>query len=125
MVQLADPIATFLFSILVLFTSHKIVLNSVHVLMEGVPSHVNWEELYEGLSKSDFVISAHDLHVWSLTVGEVALSVHLVVADHTKQEKALIAAQNFLKTKNIDHTTIQIEVLFGSDRVCDDPCQRK
>ena len=113
-----------LFSCLVLATTHSIVVSSLHVLMEGVPSHVNWDDLYEGLSRSDHVVSAHDLHVWSLTLGETALSVHLVVADHTKQEKALIAAQKFLKSNNIDHSTIQIEVLFGSNRVCEDPCQK-
>ena len=121
MAQLADPIATLLFSCLVLATTHTIVMSSVHVLMEGVPSHVNWDDLYEGLSKADHVVSAHDLHVWSLTLGETALSVHLVVADFTKQEKALMAAQKFLKTRHIDHSTIQIEVLFGSNRVCEEP----
>ncbi|TDH74470.1 hypothetical protein CCR75_003068 [Bremia lactucae] len=104
--QIADPIATFIFSLLVLATTIEIVRDSIHVLMEGTPEGIHADVIEQGLRRCSSVVAVHDLHIWSLSAGLPSLSVHLVSDD---AETALHAAQRFLMSKGITHTTIQIE----------------
>ncbi|KAG3074275.1 hypothetical protein PC122_g14456 [Phytophthora cactorum] len=104
--QIADPIATFVFSILVLFTTVGIVRDSLHILMEGSPEGMDTEEIELGLRACSSVIGVHDLHIWSLSAGLPSLSVHIVADD---VEAALHATQHFLLSKGITHSTIQTE----------------
>ncbi|KAG9404860.1 hypothetical protein AC1031_005071 [Aphanomyces cochlioides] len=106
--QVADPIATFLFSILVLGTTVDIVRSSVHVLMEGTPDGFDTDEILKGLQDLPSVAEAHDLHIWSLNAGLPSLSVHLVT-NRPDVDDALHEAQEYLMKKGIDHSTIQVE----------------
>ncbi|KAG3001021.1 hypothetical protein PC121_g19996 [Phytophthora cactorum] len=116
--QIADPIATFVFSILVLFTTIGIVRDSLHILMEGSPEGMDTEEIELGLRACSSVIGVHDLHIWSLSAGLPSLSVHIVADD---VEAALHATQHFLLSKGITHSTIQTEKTSSncaSDQKC-------
>jgi solute carrier family 30 (zinc transporter), member 2 len=104
--QIADPIATFLFSVLVLGTTIGIVKSSVHVLMEGTPEGIDATEIEQGLRACPSIVTTHDLHIWSLSAGLPSLSVH-VISDDT--EVALHEAQEYLLSQGITHTTIQVE----------------
>uniref|UniRef100_M4BUI4 Cation efflux protein cytoplasmic domain-containing protein n=1 Tax=Hyaloperonospora arabidopsidis (strain Emoy2) TaxID=559515 RepID=M4BUI4_HYAAE len=104
--QIADPIATFVFSVLVLGTTVGIVRDSIHVLMEGTPDGIHADEIERGLRHCSSVVAVHDLHIWSLSAGLPSLSVHLVSDD---AETALHAAQRYLISMGITHTTIQVE----------------
>ncbi|DAZ96314.1 TPA: hypothetical protein N0F65_008438 [Lagenidium giganteum] len=104
--QVADPIATFVFSILVLGTTVGIVKSSIHVLMEGTPEGIHPEEIEEGLRALPSVYAVHDLHIWSLSAGLPSLSVHLISDD---ADEALHEAQDYLISVGINHTTIQVE----------------
>ncbi|KAG6613651.1 Cation Diffusion Facilitator (CDF) Family [Phytophthora cinnamomi] len=103
--QIADPIATFLFSVLVMPTTIGIVRDSIHILMEGTPDGVDFEEIERGLRRCSAVVDVHDLHIWSLSAAQSSLSVHLVSDD---TERALHAAQQYLALKGITHTTIGV-----------------
>jgi len=119
--RVADPICTFLFSILVLFTTVRLVRQSVGVLMEGVPEGINPEEVIKALRSVPGVLEVHDLHIWSLSVGKPSMSAHLLVDDRSDGvlEKAnQICGDEF----NIHHTTIQIEK--AADRVACNPHYR-
>ncbi|POM74480.1 Cation Diffusion Facilitator (CDF) Family [Phytophthora palmivora] len=61
--QIADPIATFIFSVLVLFTTVGIVRDSIHILMEGTPNGIDAVEIEEGLRACSSVVGVHDLHI--------------------------------------------------------------
>jgi zinc transporter 2 len=128
LVQLADPIATFLFSILVLWSTVVILRSSIHVLMEGVPSHIEPEQIHHGLARINGVKSVHDLHIWSLTLGEPFLSVHILLQPcdqgsnaTQKSNLVLITAQHYLRSQGIRHATIQIE-LDETDRCLNESC---
>lgn len=117
MVQLADPITTFLFSLLVLYSTYDIIKTSLLVLMEGVPIGINPLEIALALEKVPSVASVHHLHIWALSIGEVSLSVHLQIPSDADHDATLARAQHVLRSFNIWHTTIQIETV---DReVCD------
>ncbi|XP_031553288.1 zinc transporter 2-like [Actinia tenebrosa] len=122
---IADPICTFLFSVLVLVTTLAILKDALIVLMEGMPKGLCFNDLKTSLSSIPGVEAVHDLHVWSLTVGTDALSVHLVVADDSNSQKILEEASTLCsKQFDIKHSTIQIET-HSDDResckVCDEP----
>jgi len=106
--RIADPICTFLFSVLVLITTVRLIKQSVGVLMEGVPEGIDPDEVQADLSRLAGVLQVHDLHIWSLSVGKPSLSAHLLVQDDT--QSVLQEAHRLLAVKfNIHHTTIQVE----------------
>lgn len=74
---IADPIITIVFTIVVMFTTLPIMKESIKVLMEGQPDHINYDLVRRKLEKVIGVKNVHDLHVWSLNPGYVSLSAHI------------------------------------------------
>jgi len=112
----ADPVASLLIGLLVLYSAWGIVSASVSVLMESAPAHIDVDAVRAGLRGVPGVAEVHHLHVWSITSGMTALSVHLVPAAGAtdSQESLLARAQSLLRDRfNIGHTTIQIEGQCG------------
>ncbi|CAF4217135.1 unnamed protein product [Adineta steineri] len=108
--KLADPICTFIFSILVLITTVTIMRDIVLVLMEGVPSNVNYKQVVDDLVQISGVRNAHSLHIWSLSTQKVALSVHIAIDNDQDPLKILSDAQKMLRKKHsITRSTIQVE----------------
>lgn len=120
--KIADPICTFLFSIVVLFTTTRLIRQSVAVLMEGVPEGISPDEVEENLLNINGVIDIHDLHIWSLSVGKPSLSVHILANDDSKL--VLTDCTKMLAEKyNIHHSTIQVERVHD-DVACNDVFKR-
>jgi cobalt-zinc-cadmium efflux system protein len=110
---LADPIVSLLIAALILFSSWGILTESVNVLMEGTPSHVDMQEVEKTINDVEGVLSVHDLHVWTVGPGIVAASVHVMVAEQSirqgQQILRMVVAQ--LRTRHqINHSTVQVEV---------------
>jgi cobalt-zinc-cadmium efflux system protein len=106
----ADPIASVLIGLLVIYSSWSLIGQSVAVLMEGSPGNINVDEVRSALLELPDVSSVHDLHVWTITSGFVALSAHLTSANPAKHDTVLRAAQDVLARRfGIGHTTIQID----------------
>ncbi|CAF3433782.1 unnamed protein product [Rotaria sp. Silwood1] len=108
--KLADPICTFIFSILVLITTITIMRDIIFVLMEAVPSNVNYSRVVDDLLQLPGVQNAHSLHIWSLSLQRTALSVHIAISPDRDCLTVLRQAQDMLRYKHsIARTTIQIE----------------
>jgi len=107
---IADPVCTFIFSLLVLFTTARLVKQSVGVLMEGAPDGIDPTAVEQALHGVTGVLEVHDLHVWSLSVGKPSLSVHLLAKKDESTGDVLREATLMLGKKyNIHHSTIQVE----------------
>lgn len=105
----ADPVASILISLLVLYSSWSLLREAVSVLMEGAPAHVDVDEVRICLATLPGVIGVHDLHVWSITSGREALSAHLVV-DGEPPSSMLTRVRKTLHDRfGIHHVTVQIE----------------
>jgi cobalt-zinc-cadmium efflux system protein len=117
----ADPIASIGIALLVIFASWQLIRETVGVLMEAAPRHIDVEEVRRALCETHGVLSIHDLHVWTITSGFVSLSCH-VESSHQVPDDALLAAfQELLRERfGIDHVTIQIEPpgFEGKARIC-------
>ncbi|MDX1622643.1 MAG: cation diffusion facilitator family transporter [Gemmatimonadota bacterium] len=106
----ADPIASVVIGGLILASSWQLVREAVHILLEGAPRDLDVDALIEDLLGLQGVDEIHDLHVWTITSGYPALSVH-VVCSHEAAGEMVLARVNrlLLQEYGIDHTTIQIE----------------
>ncbi len=106
----ADALVTFLICGGIVLTAFWLLRDSIHILLEGAPAHLDLDEIKTALAQLEGVEDVHDLHLWSLTQGQDAMSGHLVIAagrDHAdalKRGKALLA-ERF----GISHVTLQIE----------------
>jgi len=109
--QLADPLISVLVAILILWSSWVLIRDAVDILLEGTPAHINIVSLREQLGGVDGVSSVHDLHVWTLTSGILAMSCHVVADEDNLNRTELLGRVNDVARErfHIDHTTIQIE----------------
>lgn len=106
----ADAVAGALICALVVGTAVWLLRDSVHILMEGAPPHLDLEEVRAALSGLDGVREVHDLHLWSLTQGQEAMSGHLVVADGREACAVLKAGRDLLADRfGLTHVTLQVE----------------
>lgn len=105
--HLADPICTFIFSIIVVFTTVSVCRDCVRVLMEGTPVEIEIEKFKKQLLSIKHVIEIHDLHIWSLSRGKPSLSCHIFAEENPK--KVLKESTRLCRAAGIYHSTIQIE----------------
>ena len=106
----ADPMASMIIAGIIVFSSVRLILASVHVLMEGAPAHIPTEEVMACLESLEGVAGVHDLHLWSLSEGSAILTAHLV-SDHSVRPGALLrtATRTLEKRFGIRHSTLQVE----------------
>ena len=104
---LADPICTYLFSVIICCTSVPVFRDCIMVLMEGTPGDINIEQLENDITEVKGVEELHDLHVWSISAGKHALSCHIV---SQQPLKTLNLVTDICRRKyKLFHTTIQVE----------------
>ena len=108
---LVDPILSLFICAILLFSSVRLLREAMHVLMEGVPLHLDLKEVGDRLASHDAsIVSVHDLHIWSLSSGRIALSAHLVLRDLSRWDSLLRDIEQMLQQQfGIDHTTLQPE----------------
>jgi len=106
-----DPFVSILIALLVLYSAWKLIEETTHLLLEGCPRHLSVEEIESALTGLHEIRAVHDLHVWSITQGKEALSVHIVVDEEEHYCPQLVSKiQDILKQKfGLTHLTIQLE----------------
>jgi cobalt-zinc-cadmium efflux system protein len=105
----ADPIASIVMTLLIVRSSWSLVRESVDVLLEATPSHIDLKGVHDSLSAVSGVASVHDLHVWTLTSGVVAMSAHALVPDPADHQASLESMTRAVAALGIHHVTIQLE----------------
>ncbi|XDV42751.1 hypothetical protein PO909_011364, partial [Leuciscus waleckii] len=108
--KIADPICTFLFSILVLGTTFTILKDIFKILMEGVPHGIDFDSVNDVLLAVGGVKSTHSLRMWSLTASETHLSVHTVIDEQTSPQTVLMDMTKILQIEyGFSNITVQME----------------
>ena len=106
----ADALVTVLICVGIVFTAFWLLRDSVHILLEGTPAHLDVEEVRGALAAIPGVADVHDLHLWCLTMGQDAMSGHLILADGHDPARALKDGKAVLADRfGITHVTLQIE----------------
>jgi cobalt-zinc-cadmium efflux system protein len=110
---LADPIASLLIGVLILWSAWGILAEAVNILLEGAPAHVDMAALEQHVRGVPGVLGVHDLHVWAVSSGIVACSCHILVAEQSVRsgQQVLRAVAEVLRRRfGVAHSTIQVEV---------------
>ncbi|MGI8543279.1 MAG: cation diffusion facilitator family transporter [Aridibacter sp.] len=106
----ADAVVSVLISLIIIYGAWNLIRESVNVLLEGTPSHINLTAVEESILKMENISDVHDLHVWTITSGMEALSVHIVHQESIPPSNLLQNVRKKLHDEfGIDHLTIQME----------------
>jgi len=109
-----DPLLSFVISGLILVSTLRILRDALHVLMEGVPREINLTDVGRSLAAIAEVRSVHDLHVWTIASGQIALSAHVDVDSLESWPAILERIRTTVRSQyGIEHITIQPELTGG------------
>jgi len=106
----ADPLISVVIALLILYSSWKLVTEATDVLLEAAPAHIDVAEIVEQLRAIPGLDEVHDVHVWTLTSGFVALSAHGVIDDPAHHSRVLEEVQSRMQERGIGHVTFQLEL---------------
>ncbi len=113
----ADPIASIALSLLILTGAWRLIRESTDILMDAVPRHVALAEVHRRILGVPGVAAVHDLHVWTVVNGVVAMSGHAVVPDLDSHPGVLDGIRTEMAALGIGHVTMQLEVADECEEV--------
>ncbi|HET6836893.1 MAG TPA: cation diffusion facilitator family transporter, partial [Gemmatimonadales bacterium] len=114
---LADPIISIVLALLILFGAWQLLKESTEILLEAVPGHVSMLEVQQRMLGVPGVTAVHDLHVWTVTSGMVAMSGHAIVPELASHPQVLEGIRVEMARLGIAHVTLQLEV----QHECEEP----
>lgn len=105
-----DPILSIFIGVLIIASSFRLLRESMRILMEGVPVGIDIEKVSHELSQVDGVLQIHDLHIWTLSSGSIALSAHVNIHEISEWKNLLKRLTTLIEHKHhIHHITLQPE----------------
>jgi cobalt-zinc-cadmium efflux system protein len=106
----ADALSSILISLILIVGAGRLVLESVNILLEGTPRHIDHRTVELALLEIEGVIGVHDLHIWTISSGIDALSVHINHPESVRHSELLSSVRTMLHDRfGIDHLTVQME----------------
>ena len=106
-----DPVVSLVIAVVIIVGTWSLFRQSLHLLFDGVPEHIDLDEVREHLAALPGVVAVHDLHVWGMSTAENALTAHLVTDRPPTDTDALLAQASDMLSQHfgLRHATIQIE----------------
>jgi cobalt-zinc-cadmium efflux system protein len=108
-----DSILSILIGSLVLFWAAKLIRDSVHILMESTPKHIQIPQLIQTLKDEvREVRDIHDIHIWEITTHMYAMTAHVTVSECSLKDcmKMTDSINHLLSDRfHIEHVNIQYE----------------
>ncbi len=109
-----DPIMSALIGLFILPRTFRLLKESIDILLEAVPANIDYSAVEKCISERQGVVSLHDLHIWTITSGVTALSVHVIMQSEIQLSQISEFVQNIkehLETEfKIGHTTIEVHI---------------
>jgi cobalt-zinc-cadmium efflux system protein len=105
----ADPLASVFTTLLIVRSAWRLVRESVDVLLESAPAHISLGAVRAQLVAIPGIESVHDLHVWTVSTGMVAMSAHAIVREPERHQHVLEHVHDAMRLFGIGHVTIQLE----------------
>jgi len=119
----ADAVCSALIAVIIIYSAWNLISESVNILLEGAPAHINLAAVEQAILQTEGVLSLHDLHIWSIASGLEALSAHVQQDQNFSQPEILRLLRTRLHDEfGIDHLTIQLETSEFKDdelHLCD------
>ena len=109
--MLADPLISVAIGLLIVFGAIRLLFESLTILLETVPSYIDATDVEQAVTTTPGVVRLHDLHIWTVTSGLVALSCHCELTGDRDSDQVLAELCDMLHQRfDIHHVTIQPEV---------------
>jgi cobalt-zinc-cadmium efflux system protein len=105
----ADPLASLFTTLLIVRSAWRLVRESVDVLLESAPAHISPGAVRAQLTAIPGIESVHDLHIWTVSTGMVAMSAHAIVREPERHQHVLEHVHDAMRLFGIDHVTVQLE----------------
>jgi cobalt-zinc-cadmium efflux system protein len=106
----ADPLISCVVGALILASSWRLVRESIDVLLEATPRGIDLDAVNRAICQVPGVDAVHDLHVWTLTSGFLAMSGHATIADLEEYRRVLGEIHDRMhETFGITHVTVQLD----------------
>ncbi|MCL2335066.1 MAG: cation diffusion facilitator family transporter [Endomicrobia bacterium] len=116
---IADPVISVVVAFIILYSAWKIFSESVNILLEGAPAHIDIDELKTKISRTEGVKEVEDIHVWSISSSFLLLTAHIVVTKNVDRDVLLCSLKKLiLDSAGITHVTIQLNAECGGDLDC-------
>ncbi len=116
-----DPLVSALIGLLIMISAGRLLKETVHILVEGMPNGMTASAVADAMRTTPGVREVHDLHVWTVSPGYVALSAHVLLADQALSQTTdmMTALKRTLREQfGIEHTTIQFECTACEQGIC-------
>lgn len=108
--RVVDPFVSLVVSGIVLIGTWSLLREAVGLTLDAVPRKVDLDALEAHLAALPGVKEVHDLHVWSTSTTEVAMTAHLVVPWPATPPDFLVGLGASLRERfAVDHATVQLE----------------
>lgn len=106
----ADPVASFVIALLVLFSAFVLLRQTLAVLMQSAPAGLDVGEVRRAMEEVPHVVDVHDLHAWTLASGKDLLTAHVVIDDEASWHDRLLSLTSLLRDEfGVQHVTLQPE----------------
>lgn len=107
-----DPIMSALIGLFILPRTFRLLKESVDILLEAVPANINYAAVEKCIAEQPGAQSVHDLHIWTITSGVYALSVHVIMKDESDftaiSDLVRNIKEHLASEFKITHTTIEV-----------------
>jgi len=106
-----DPLTGILIGLIIIIGGIRVIKESLHIFLELTPPGFETEAIVKEIKEINGVLGIHDVHLWSITKGQIAFSCHIYVKDQRLSELECIkrSVEEALKKKGINHIILQFE----------------
>lgn len=107
-----DPALSLFVAAIIIVGVFRVVRDAADVLLEGVPRHLDVDDVRDAMSDVEGIAAVHDLHVWTIGSGTPALSAHVLMDDRRVSEATAVMRTIDAMVRErfgITHVTLQFE----------------
>lgn len=112
-----DPVISIVIALVILFSTTKLLKDSLCLSLDGVPNSINMSEIKGMLDTTPSISGWHHLHVWAISTSEIAATFHVVLKDLQQITEVKNDLKRRLKEKGINHCTIECDSSEEKDSV--------
>lgn len=106
-----DPILSLVISLLIVLSTGRLMADALHVVMEGVPPHIDLPEVGRAIAGIEGIDEVHDLHIWTLGSRSYSLSAHVRLRSLSNWPRQLREVERLMSREyGIEHITVQPEL---------------
>ena len=108
-ITIIDPIISLVVAGVILISTWRLLTDSLCLSIDGVPAHIDVDEVMQSVNSIEGVVEVHHLHIWAISTTQNALTAHIVIDNIDNMEIIKTAVKSRLSDKGISHITIEVE----------------